>query len=313
MNLYQTPKMELAIFAMMTRHSHCMVFRQYACRKKIYLRFNSIPGVTPFVIRPRDSFHEETLKRWRETGGLLIRTYDPKHVKLDIPDCGAMMFPETPLQYRFLESYVPESVKEVICYRPPSWKLHEETVPYKYPTSEQHKAIISVIDAFIGRELTPRLQAALNLSKSDPATTAVFEPSEMESITGIHERQMRPILNMASLKVYRERYHCYVPTIRPDNPDQQEFYDRVVALPEMHRGERMMRYDMFPGNVRLDGQTRIMRLLVKQGNLVRKPHIYVVRRLAAPDYTVIDGIANARRADWAKIREAVDAAPVYPL
>jgi len=312
MNLFQTPKMEPAIIAMMARHKHCVVFRNYACLKKIYLRFNSIPGVTPFLIRSRDSFHEQTLERWRDAGGLLVRSYDAQYPK--IPDCDAIMFPEAPLQYRYLESYVGPSVKEVICYRPPSWKLHEATVEFKFPSSDSHKSIMAVVDGLAGRSLTPRLQAALDLSGFDGTTTAVFEASEMEAITGISERQFKPMLHMASLKIKYERYQSYVPTIRPDDLDQREFYDRVVALPDSHRGERMLRFGNFPGLARLDGQFRLMRLLARQGNLSTKPHIYLVRRgVVAPDFTVIDGICNARRADWVKMRDAIDAAPVYQL
>lgn len=310
--VYQTDKMEKAIFAMMTRHTHCMVWRQYACLKRIYLRFNSIPGVTPFVIRPRDKFHVETVARWREKGGLLLRSYDSQHPKA--PDCDAILFPETPIQQRFFESYCGPSVKEAICYRPPSWKLHEETVAYKFPTVDSYRTVLSVIDALVGRTLPTRLAACLKLSGFDPSTTAVFEAAEMMAITGVSERQLRNMLNMASMKIKTERYHCYVPTIEPDDADSLEFYARLRDLPEVYRGERMLRYDLFPGCGRLDGQNRIMGNLCKANNVQKKPHIYLAQRTGtAPDFTVIEGITNARLNDWEKMRYAVDAAPVYDI
>lgn len=76
----------------------------------------------------------------------------------------AALFTEAPLSCMEFEILSSEIEREAVIYRPPTWNLHEHTLEYKNPTSNVHYTLFTLIQCLMGRELPPRLEAALDYS-----------------------------------------------------------------------------------------------------------------------------------------------------
>lgn len=312
-DIYQTEHMELAVREMYLRNHRFVVYCTQKNRRKIPLRANEVKDIPMVIAREWDPFFQKSVDFWREEGGMLLYRHNPVDPK-PIP-AEAALFTEAPLAHIDLEILSSQIQREIVLYKPPTWNLHEDMLEYKNPTSNIYYTLFTLIQCLMGRDLPPRLEAALELSGfKGRDKVAVFESKEIQAIMGIDDRQLRTILNGRALHKVYNRYHCYTPMIEPDDPDLLYFYKLLEACPAMPNNERYLRMDLFPGTVRLPGQNRLMSRLVREKYVKRNPFIYVIRTGYKPiDYPVIDAIANARRGEWFRVRNLIDQSPEYPL
>ena len=313
LDIYQTDHMELAVREMYLRNHRFVVYCTQKNKRKIPLRLNEVKDIPMVLAREWDPFFQKSVDFWKEEGGMLLYRHFP--INPQKISAEAALFTEAPLSCMEFEILSSEIEREAVIYRPPTWNLHEHTLEYKNPTSNVHYTLFTLIQCLMGRELPPRLEAALDYSGFKARDkVAVFEGREVEAITGIDDRQLRTILNGRGLHNVYSRYHCYTPIIEPEDPDLLYFYNMLLATPAMPNNERYLRMDLFPGQVRLPSQNRFMSRLVRENYIKRNPYIYVIRTGYKPlDYPVIDAIANARRGEWFRMRNLIDQAPEYPL
>ena len=312
-NIYQTDQMELAVREMSLRNHAFVVYCTQKNRRKIPLRLNEVKDIPMVIAREWDPFFQKSIDFWKDEGGMLLYRHgpvDPKPVEAE-----AALFTEAPLSYMEFEILSSHIQREMVIYRPPTWNLHEDMLEYKNPTSNIYYTLYTLIHCLMGRELPPRLEAALQYSEYRARDkVAVFEAKEIQAIIGLDDRQIRTVLNGKGLHNVYSRYHCYTPMIEPEDPDLLYFYKLLESCPAMPNNERYLRMDLFPGHKRLQGQSRLMSRLVREKYVKKNPHIYVIRTGYKPlDYPVIDAIANARRGEWFRMRNLIDQSPEYPL
>jgi len=311
--IYQTTDMEAGILSMASRNHRCVIYKQHASNKPIRMRGNKLKEIPMKIVRPWDSFMGITVDKWKDEGGVMLYHHD--RFKIFVPQTEALFFIETPMQYQQFAPLAALASKEVIIYRPPTWSLHEDYIAQHYPTSEVHHSVMLIIQAMRGRQLSRRLQSALDKSGFDPASTATFEASEIEAMTGISERQLRLTLKSPKFRGKYIRYHCYEPFFPPteSEPDLLECYRQIEENENIWNDQRMFKFDA-PCQGRIIGFKRMLVALCRRKFVRRHPNIYLVTVGYKPlDYMVVDALANARRGDWFKMRNIVDLSPAYPL
>lgn len=323
--IFSTDNMELAARSMAARNKHSMIYQEYHANRKICLKQNDIKDI--IKIRA-DSFGFESSKeaaKWKKSGGIVfvrktkgIGLSSFQNTSIALPEADACLFIECPFEHRLFECFT-ASVKQAIVYKPPTWDLHEESVFMRFPSEQQHRDLFSYIRGIAGRPINERLQCALDHSGFEPSKTSVFEPSEILENLGLNQIQLIAMLGKSKhrLNKYYARYHCYTPMIDPEgNQDLINAFALIEALPDCYKGQRFLRFDI-PVAIRGQrptGWTRMLKMMLREHLLARHPHIFVIQQGFSPiDFVRIGAVEKARREDWIKMRDLVDAAPAYPL
>lgn len=310
--IYKTSDMELAIREMSFRNDKYVVYRKNMNRRKIPLRLNQVKDLPFQIARVWDERFNDALEFWEGDGGMLLYTYDirrPHYVNAE-----AALFVEAPLRMMEFQDFTNTIEREVVVYRPPTWHLHEDTLEYTTPSSSYYHTLITLVHCLMGRDLSERMEAAfVSSGYKDRFKTAVFEASEIQAITGIDERQMRLMLSGYGWRKSYVRYHCYTPMVEPEDSEMLYIYNLLCEVPDVWRGQRMLKFDYLPQG-RVMGFHKYMKRLIKEGYVQKHPSVYVIKMGYRPlDYSMIDAVVNAKRGEWFKMRNIIDSAPEYPI
>jgi hypothetical protein len=305
--IYQTGDVAASIRKMMERNDYCIYYYSMNCDQLIPHRLNCISDIPQLACRPWDTFAHNNIDRWRESRELMW--YTEAFVDL-LPQCEALLFAECPLQYEKFERIAERVEREIVIYRPPSWKLHENTIATKYQGSANHQAVLMAIECLRSRELTPRYRDALNYAGFPEGETSVFSSTDILILLRIPHRQLQSILKYRFRGFY-VRYHVFRPTIEPDDEWGKEMFNILMAEPEVGQGLRMLRFGELSAG-RIDGFKRWLLTAHRFHHVERMPDIYLLKSgYRKPSYVTIDALANAHRGDWYKMRNIVDGAPSY--
>jgi len=313
MEVYKTVDMEVAIREMAARNHSFVVYRSYFNVKPIRLRQNRIKDIPFTMISAWSKDFNKEYEAWKRKGGMLIYNY--KYGKNHTPiEAEAALFVECPGQYVDFMEMASEIKREVVIYRPPTWYLHELNLDYRYPNSNYHYSLMTVIHALMGRKLNDRLSAAFELSGfTDFYRTAVFEAEEIEALLGIDDRQLRVLLMSYGFRGSYIRYHVYTPRLTPRNENMRWAYDLLCGAPDSYKGQRYLRFDTLPQG-RIIGFNKFLKQCIRKKYVKRERKIYVLKTGYRPlDYPVIDAVANARRGEWFRVSNLVDRSPEYPI
>ena len=314
--IYQTSDPLASIRKMRERNARCVVYDKYVCMKAILARLNRVADIPAITAQAWTEQGAAAIERWREGHKLLY--YRPALDPIaHFPECDALLFIECPLQYDMFEKLAAMVRNEIIIYRPPDWKLHEETVLAKYPTAAYHKSLMAMIEGLRHRELTERMEQALAFSGYDPEHTSVFTAKDAMGMLGMPERQMKSILKYKYRGHYC-RFEVYRPMCSPIDDDWKEMYGVLEGEPDLGNGWRMLRFGEL-GNTNLQVKEhrvpefkRYLMWMVRKHNVRKEPNIYLLRDgFRKQNYDIVDAIANVRRGNWFKMRNIVDAAPDY--
>jgi len=305
--IYSTSNATKSIRKMVAENSRPVVYQQYRCYKPIRIVLNDVADIPATTCQAWTERADESLYNWHADQLLYYR---PALKSDKFPECDALLFIECPQQYNDFEELAAKVRGDIIIYRPPSWKLHEETILLRYPTSDHYRALMALIEALKGRELTQRMQQALDYSGYDPERTAVFTAQDAKEILGMAEKQMRSILKYRFRGFY-SRFEVYRPMCAPVYRSQDEMYAILENEPDLGGGWRMLRF-----NELRDGRApefkRYLREFVRSRNVQQSPSIYLLTDgYRKPNFDVIDAVTNARRGNWFKMRNVVDGAPEY--
>jgi hypothetical protein len=289
------------------------------CNKTIRLQNKFISETPSHVVRSWDADVFNQIYRWEVARGLLFYKASMYYDRL--PECDSMLFVECPLSFQKFISMADRARRDVIVYCPPSWQLHEETVSFKQPPSDYHRAVLDMLKCFRGRDLTPIQEAALRYSGLSGTTTSVFSAREIEEILGINERQLRFILSFR-FKGFLHVYTPYTPVVEPTLEPYLEMYRVLENEASVYRGARMLRFnELAPREgerdrrrFRIAGFKPVLKKLIRFGYVEQGERIYMMGDgFKTPDWDVIDSLGNVRRGQWYKMRNLIEAAPFYDL
>lgn len=303
--IYRTYDMEASTRRMTQRNAHSILWWEYKCPRPIRIRLNKIADVPAALIRSWDDHAPQAIENWRNAGGLAI--YRPSRTRQWTVPSDAMLFLEAPFQHEKFLTFTEHVIQDIVIYRPPEWVLHDDALATLYPTSEVHRTIDALAPAFCNAPQNVEQEVAVQLAGFGADKSAVFTAKDVASITGINERLMRAVLP----RFGTARFHPYIPHIPPDDPHLRWAYDAIEAEPDVDRGTRLFKFNK-PTQPVAPGFGTALKQLVKTHHVGDYDCIYVVNLAAPPrDYTRIDAVSNARRGQWWKMRNVVDAAPEY--
>ena len=223
--------------------------------------------------------------------------------------CDALLFTECPLTWKLFNCYAERARRDVIVYLPPNWAMQEEALDFRLPGSDYHRALLSTVECWRGRDLTLIQEAALIYSGREKAITAVFYSKEVESILGIDEWSLRHILDFKT-RGFMDRFDLYTPNVEPADELLSETYHLLENEPNLHRGVRMLRF----GKLVDRSHTMRLQILVRGGQVTRGTSIYILSKgYKEPDWDMVDNRINFKRGQWYKMRNLIEAAPDYDL
>lgn len=308
--IYQTSDTLASIRKMAAENARAVVVQQFRCFKTIPTILNRVADIPSITCRSWDSNAVDALNRWAMSRKLLF--YRPYPVGEDelFPECDSVLFLECPQQYADFERTANKVRGDVIIFRPPSWKLHEETIDLRYPMGYHTRALLAMIAGLRTRELTPRMLQALEFSGYDPNLTSVFTAEDAKIILGMPERQLKAALKYRFRGFYT-RYEVYRPMYKPINSDEEEMFEVLMNEPDLGGGWRMLRFGELKDG-RVPEFKRYLKHFTRKHNVFRSPSIYLLTDgFRPPNYDIIDAIGNVRQGSWFKMRTLVDSAPDY--
>ena len=310
--IYHTFDMEAAIVAAHAKTPRNLVYCVYQCFRPIRLRWPELLQIGPSIYKPWKPEYAGVLPDWQSNGGTLI--YQPRLNKgIDSPpECHTFTYSEAPLSIKTYERHAPNVRGEMIFYYPPTWELHNETIRYKYPTSDLFVTMQAFARALVGRELPDDQATLLRKSGMPVASTAVFTASDVRSIMGITERQLRSFMRWR-MRYCGTRWHIYQTILPPDDPDLLHHYRIVEAQPEIAVDEYALRLDQPLGD-RVPLFARYLKTLEKQNYISRLPCIYLIDvEKFKFECDKVDSDANVYRSRWHQMRSLIEDSEEYPL
>jgi len=308
--VYQTDNMEAGIRTMVERNDRCVLYLNYENPRPIRLRGNDLKDIRGAVCKASQPMAKLQLQSWVQQRGLLY--YSPARRVNLLPECDAMFFVESPHIYARYAELVKNVKREIVIYRPPTWALHEELIEQRYPTSYLNLTMLLAVEGFVQRELCDIHKAALNYSGFDPEGACVFEAGDIMEVTGAKLPQVNKLFREYGFRSKFLRYDVIAPMAEPDNPYLMEMYREIEALPDVYNGYRMIPFMRLPGEY--FNKMNILTQLYREGSIRKLPSIYVLEAgYRARERHVDDAITVANRAQWFKMRNLVDNAPIYPI
>lgn len=312
MKIYQTDNMEEALRAMARRNHLTMVYSQFRAVRPIRMRVNMLRDIDIELCIQHKPFAQATIDRWANKGGVMIYRPYPIGFKHLPPPTDAQLFAECPYQADKFELLSAKVRQEVVVYRPPTWELHNETIDHIYPNSSAYVAFDAMFESLVGRELTEAQASVMALSGVPVERAAVFEPWDIEAITGWKEK----FIKGAITRQYRfnfSRWHVYSTRIPPDDEDMRWAYDLLRTQHQVAPECYGLRFN-FPIGGRIPGFEKMLNKLLLYNYVVREDNIYVVDVGHPPlDYDKINAINNMHRGRWFKMKTIVDESPEYDL
>ena len=310
--IYQTHDMEAAMRRMYETNRNSVVYWRHRSNKPIRMRLNMVRDIPVEQCHAWKPFAQATIERWQTRGGVMVWRPHPLTHKAPVPACDAMLFVECPLQIDRFNASIANVKQEVIVYRPPTWKVHNDTVDHFYPGKDTYITLEAIAKALVGRELTEEMQGVLDACGYPASSTAVFTGWDIEQLTGWSEAYLKYALH------YKYRYHSgrwcvYSVRIPPDDADMRWAYDILRQQPEVSRKTHAMRLGI-PAGPFIPGFKTMMRQLLRSNYVVREDNIYVINTAHPPlDHDRVDAINNMHRGRWFAMKALVDGAEEYPI
>ena len=312
--LYQTDDMEFAIRRMLQRNHKVVLLKKTYNRKSIELRPHRIPNFKYTLMRENNPYDLPGLIRWQSEGGLL--NYRPGMTRLNrqnSPAAEGLFVVEAPTDLIVYYSITEKISREVVIYRPPTWELHMDTMAIKHPGSREMVALVGVMQGLCGLDLNPLQQMAVDYAKFDRSEVSVFTADQINELTGIDKVAFRHLLKF-KFRGFHVRYDVFMPNIRPSDPEHAIVFDALLQEPDLGGGIRMFRFGFGSTGINTVGFIRILKALIYTRHIRKLAPIHIMKQgYKFPNLAMLDAQANVRYGEFYKIKNMIDAAPVYPL
>ena len=302
--------MEAALRRMVEENRNVLLYTRHHCINPIRFRYREVEDLPIYTCQPWTPFGQTAIDQWEAKGGVLIYRPHPAPKKDARPPCDAMLLIECPLQMNTFEQVTSGVRQEVVVYRPPTWRLHNDTIETLYPSKDTYVLLDAVFKSMVGRELTEEQDSAAAMSGIARHHAAVFIAWEIEQLAGWNERYLRYAMSY-KYRHKSSRFHVYSTRIPPQDENLRWAYDILISQPEVSKGMYTLRFN-FPLGGRINKFESMLKQLVRQCYVVKEDSIYVVDTSATQlDYERIDAINNMHRGRWFKVKSLVDASQEY--
>lgn len=275
MKITITDEKEKCIRDLFDRYTHVVVQPQTLTDNPVRLREPMISDLPLFSHKPWLANKLEVLDKWTEEGGVLLN-FSFNQILESVGEHDAHIHIECPINMKKFNNDTVFTKSEKVIYRPPTWKNHERYVDHIYPHKDTIQRVWIALQEMREEEMSNRNRIACEAMKVSPIGIVACTDSELS------DRAMISISKMPSIRKVIEdegmQRHCkivysLVPRIEPTDHALREIFDKIKAMPEQYRGERM--FSSY-GMVGLHKSwRRNVKALVREGSIEKKHPIYI--------------------------------------
>lgn len=313
--LYKTANLELAVEAMHRRNERSIVKKFHRNLNRVFLRSRQLRNVRLYPWQWAIETYQ--LEAWLRDGGVLIDTQKEYRPDWRIGEFEAVLFVEAPIDYLSIELYAKNCTREVIVFRPPTWKEHEQQVAMWKPAGYDLDRALQLLRerSQAGPSETTR---AIMRAAGVPCGDHMFLASDRELADELDtDGPAVSILRARILQWARNEYHppflVVIPRLKPDNEEYVPLFKYIEAQPEWMHGQRYLQVNKLRDF--LPSFKRAIRTMAREGwvEQVGFWHIWDLDPSKDVEISLIDRTHRQGVQALQHLKSAVDQAPSYPL